>query len=395
MSHQTAEGKSESKVIQKMRSMSQYGALDLDNRLRFEYGKRKTPLKAHLGRALIHVLAVLSWAIGLGVGYVLYFIWNAGLPENADEVFYLWYVFQGWFDYALIGGVVIHLIGCYYGRKRSLFKYLAQNDREIRPIGLLKREELTERERHVVNVFDTVKGRHEPGVDVFLLLNNALRASVEHYVLSNGIAFVSLSPTALIAANDDELQTLFHYAFAQIESRPDGLMWRFREAFNIQPLTVAYRFMIGMLSETEKHNATHGARATRNATITGAAIGGGGGAALGMGIGGVMGLVMLIMALLAGLAAFLIAIPMAIVKVITGLLVQLFEPFWAFKPIFRRHCPDADITRVKAGIEGQSSSVVQTIENSEASPFGMGSWLHLLDIIRPLSEHRKKQPMAG
>jgi hypothetical protein len=395
VSHPTGAEKNESKVVRKMRSMSQYGAFDLDSRFRFTRGSRRTPPKALLVRALIHALAILSWAVGLGVGYVLYFIWNAGLPENAREVYYLWYVFKGWFDYALIGGVAIHLVANYYGRKRSLFHHLAHNETEVRPIGLLKKENLTERERHVVDVFDAVQAQHEPGVDVFLLLNNALRSSVTHYVLPGGVAFVSLSPTALVAANDEELQKLFHYAFAQIESKPDGLMWRFREAFNVQPLSVAYRFMMAMFSQTEQHNATHGARATRNATIAGAAVGGGGGAAVGMGLGGIMGLIMIIMAFLAAFAAFLIAIPMAVMKLVTGMLVQVFEPFWAFKPVFGQYCPDTDIASLKSGVEGQSSTVVQAIQSREVSPFGMENWLNLLDIVHPLIEHRKKDPGAS
>jgi len=86
---------------------------------------------------------------------------------------------------------------------------------------------------------------------------------------------------------------------------------------------------------------------------------------------------------------------MALMKVVTGMLVQLFEPFWAFKSVFCRYCPDTDIASLKSGVEGQSSTVVQAIQSREVSPFGMENWLNLLDIVHPLTEQRKKAPGAG
>ncbi|ERS82402.1 hypothetical protein Q667_19170 [Marinobacter sp. C1S70] len=366
------------KYLRSLGSHSKFERYDLANRLpRGRYCKKT--FVGFVARLSVHLLALVFWASGFAMLGVSKDALDHGMPADWPEFFTLFW--GNLYPICIFLAVPVHLLVNKLAAAVLLVADIGIFD-DVRPIGLLRRDELTDAEQNLMSLFDEAVTECKPARDVVLVINSGRRGnSINYYIeRETGTGFVSISPVVLDTANETELKALLVGALASMASEKYELKTLFRECFAVEPVTVAWFLGMSMLEQGANYVNTHGRDGARAATITGAAVGGAGGAAMGAASGGAANLLIAIVVILCAGALLASAVPMLIVKTFARAFVSLFESFSAGRKAVARLHSDIDLRALQKEFARRGEKYFRSLRGARQPGFGFEEWIEVKEL---------------
>lgn len=356
--------------LRSLESQSKFERYDLANRLpRGRYCKKT--FVGFVARLSVHLLALVFWASGFAMLGVSKDVLDHGMPAGWPEFFTLFWgnLYPG----CIFLAVPAHLLVNKLAAAVLLDIDIGIFD-DIRPIGLLRRDELTDAEQNLVTLFDEAVAECKPARDIVLVINSGRRGnSINYYIeRETGTGFVSISPVVLDTANETELKALLVGALANMASEKYELKTLFRECFAVEPVTVAWFLGMSMLEQGANYVNTHGRDGARAATITGAA--------MGAASGGAANLLIAIVVILCAGALFAAAVPMLIVKAFARAFVSLFESFSAGRKAVTGLHADIDLRALQKEFARRGEKYFRSLRGARQPGFGFEEWIEVKEL---------------